>query len=74
MSNGNDPAFFHKRITALEEKVKGFGDRLADAGVVIEESRFALQAAKRLAVLVLNERDPEMQKVWAKAFLELYRL
>jgi hypothetical protein len=69
----SDPAFFHKRISALEEKIEEFASRLSDAGVVIEESRFALQAAKRLAMLVVNGGGADMQKVWAKAFLELYK-
>ena len=73
MSNGSDPAFFHRRIEALEEKVQELSARLSDAGVTIDESRFALQAAHRLALLVKNNEDPTMQKVWASTFLTLYK-
>lgn len=69
--SSNDPAFFHKRISELEEQVKEFATRLTNAGVQIEETRFALQAAKRLSLLVLKGEDPAMQKTWANTILAL---
>jgi hypothetical protein len=63
-----------KRIADLEAKVLELSGRLTDAGVERDQTRFALQAATRLAMLVVNGGDADMQKVWAKAFLELYHL
>ena len=62
-----------KRIADLEAKVLELSARLTDAGVERDQTRFALQAATRLAMLVANGGDPEMQKVWAKVFLELHK-